>query len=111
MEAAADPSFVIIKEAINSSNPSKLCAATIDLFASILASEAGNLAVKFLATGGVYLAGGVAVHTLRVIEKPAFMQRFKRKGRFAEFMGRIPIHVVVTPAGLAGAAEYGLSNS
>jgi glucokinase len=110
IDAAADPSVVIIKEAINSPNPSKLCAATIDLFASILASEAGNLAVKVLATGGVYLAGGVAVHTLRVIEEPAFMQRFKRKGRFAEFMGRIPIHVVVTPAGLAGAAACGLSS-
>ena len=110
VDAAADPSVVIINEAINSPNPSKLCAATIDLFASILASEAGNLAIKFLATGGVYLAGGVAVHTLRVIEESAFMQRFKRKGRFAEFMGRIPIHVVVTPAGLAGAAACGLSN-
>jgi glucokinase len=36
------------------------------------------------------------------------MQRFKRKGRFAELMGSMPIHVVVSPAGLAGAAAYGL---
>ena len=80
-------------------HPSGLCAATIDCFVSILASEAANLALKFLATGGVYLAGGVAAHTLPLIQKPVFMQRFKRKGRFTELMERTPIHVVVTPAG------------
>jgi glucokinase len=111
VDAASDPSVVIINEALESNAPSKLCAATIDLFVSILASEAGNLAIKVLATGGVYVAGGVAVHTLRVIKAPAFLQRFKRKGRFAELMSRIPIHVVVSPAGLAGAAAFGLENS
>jgi glucokinase len=111
IDSAADPTVVIVDQALDPANPSKLCAATIDLFVSILASEAGNLALKFLATGGVYLAGGVALHTLQVIKEPVFMQRFNRKGRFAEFMGRIPIHVVVTPAGLAGAAAYGLGNA
>jgi glucokinase len=111
IESARDRSVVIIEQAFDAANPSKLCAATIDLFASILASEAGNLAVKFLATGGVYLAGGVAVHTLPAIKEPAFFQRFKRKGRFADLMGRIPIHVVVTPAAIAGAAAYGLENA
>jgi len=109
--SAGDPSVVIINQAAEPGNRSKLCAATVDLFVSILAGEAGNIAMKFLATGGVYIAGGVAVHTLRVIKQPDFMQRFKRKGRFAELMGRIPIHVVVTPAGLAGAAACGLENS
>ena len=111
IDSAGDPSVVIINQALDPTNPSKLCAATIDLFVSILGSEAGNLAVKFLATGGVYIAGGVAVHTLQAIQQPAFMQHFKRKGRFAELMGRIPINVVVTPAGLAGAAACGLENS
>jgi glucokinase len=90
---------------------SKLCAATVDMFVSILAAEAGNLAVKVMATGGVYVAGGVAVHTLAVLKQAAFMESFKRKGRFADLMGRIPIHVIVSPAGLAGAAAYGLKNS
>jgi glucokinase len=111
IDAPGDPSVVIINHALDPTNPSKLCAATIDLFVSILANEASNLAIKVLATGGVYLAGGVAVHTLRVIKTPAFLQRFKCKGRFAELMGRIPIHVVVSPAGLAGAAAFGLENS
>jgi glucokinase len=110
IDAAGDPTFVIVNQAIDPSNPSKLCAETIDLFLSILANEAGNLAVKFLATGGVYLAGGVAVNTLRVIQRPAFMQGFKHKGRFTELMGRIPVHVMVSSAGLAGAAACGLEN-
>jgi glucokinase len=109
--AAGDPSVVIINHGVAPENPSKLCAATMDLFASILAAEAGNLAVKFLATGGVYVAGGVAVHALALIKQPAFLERFKRKGRFADLVGRIPLHVVVAPAGLAGAAACGLENS
>jgi glucokinase len=109
--SAADPSFVIINQAVSPENTSKLCTATIDMFVSILAAEAGNLAVKFLATGGVYVAGGVATHILQIIRQPAFMERFKRKGRFADLLGRIPMHVVVTPAGLVGAAACGLENS
>jgi glucokinase len=111
MASAGDPSFVIINQAVDADNRSKLCAATLDLFVSILASEAGNLAVKVLSTGGVYVAGGVAVHTLRLIENPTFMEHFKRKGRFADLMGRIPVHVIVAPAGLAGAAAYGLEKA
>src|SRR5262249_46677719 len=86
----------------------ELCAAKINMFVSILAAEAANLAVKVLATGGVYIAGGVAVHTLPLLKQPAFMESFTRKGRFADLMSRIPIHVVTSPAGLAGAAAYGL---
>lgn len=104
IDTAADPSVVIINPAVDPTNRSKLCAETLGLLVSILGSEAGNLAAKFLATGGVYLAGGVAVHALQAIKQPDFLERFKRKGRFAELMSRIPIHVVVTPAGLAGAA-------
>jgi len=106
--SAVDPSFVIIDQAVDPGSRSKLCAATIELFVSILASEASNLAVKVLATGGVYVAGGVAVHTMHLLEQPTFMQRFKRKGRFSDLMGRIPVHVIVASAGLAGAAAYGL---
>ena len=108
MAAAGDPSFVIINHALGPSDVSQLCAETVDLFVSILASEAGNLAVKVLATGGVYVAGGVVVHTLAALQRPGFMESFKRKGRFAELMSRIPIHAVVSQAALAGAAAYGL---
>jgi glucokinase len=106
--AAGDPSVTIIQHAFDSGSPSELCAATIDIFVSILASEAANLAVKVLATGGVHLAGGVTVHMLPAVQRPAFMQSFKRKGRFAELMARIPIHVVLSLPGLTGAAACAL---
>jgi len=110
IDSARDQTAAIIAHAFDGANTSKLCAATVDMFVSILAAEAGNVAVKALATGGVYIAGGVAVHTLAALKEPAFMQSFKRKGRFADLMARIPIRVVISPAGLAGAAAYGLKN-
>jgi len=106
--SAADPSAVIIGHAASSDNHSELCAATIEMFAGILASEASNLALKVLATGGMYLAGGVVVHAMAAIQAPGFMRSFTRKGRFVELMSRIPIHAVVSHAGLAGAAACGL---
>jgi glucokinase len=108
--AARDPSPTIIKFALDPARPSALCAATLDILISILGDEAGNLALKVLATGGVYLAGGIARHVLPALKGQPFMQSFTRKGRFAELMAHIPIHVIVTRAALAGAALYGLEN-
>ena len=112
IDAAQDRTAAIVAHASGSdAKPSKLCAATVDMFVSILAAEAANVVVKILATGGIYVAGGVAVHTLGALKQRAFMQSFRRKGRFAELMAQIPIHVIVSPAGLAGAAAYGLKKS
>ena len=108
--AARDPSPAIIKFGLDPAQPSVLCAATLDILTSILGDEAGNLALKVLATGGVYLAGGIATHVLPILESQRFMQAFTRKGRFSELMARMPIHVIVTRAALAGAAGYGLEN-
>lgn len=108
--AAHDPSPAIIRFGLNPAQPSALCAATLDILISILGDEAGNLALKVLATGGVYLAGGIATHVLPALESPRFMHAFTRKGRFAEMMTRMPIHVIVTRAALAGAAGCGLEN-
>jgi glucokinase len=110
IDTAADPTAEIVNHGL-AANPSRLCAETIDMFVSILASEAGNLALKVLATGGLYIAGGVAVHTLRAIQGATFMQNFKNKGRFAELMGRMPVHVMISPAGIAGAAACGLNSA
>jgi glucokinase len=75
-----------------------------------MGSEAGNLALKVLAVGGVYLAGGVAVH-LRPVLKSRFLRSFRQKGRFAEVMGRIPVYLMTGKVGIAGAAAYGLSKA
>jgi glucokinase len=106
--SAKDRTKVIVSAAVDPDNPSELCQATIEMFASILASEAGNLVLKVLATGGIYMAGGVALHVLGELQKPRFMEVFTRKGRFTDLMGRIPIHVITTRAALLGAATYGL---
>jgi glucokinase len=108
--AAHDPTPVIIRFGLDLGHPSALCAATLDTLISILGDEAGNFALKVLATGGVYLAGGIATHVLPALKGQRFIQAFTRKGRFAELMARIPIHVIMTRAALTGAASYGLEN-
>ena len=108
--SATDRTAAITNSAVDQHNPSKLCRTTVDTFVSILASEAANLALKVLATGGIYLAGGIPLHILRVLEEPGFVECFNWKGRFAQLMERIPVHVILTRAALVGAATYGLES-
>lgn len=108
--SAKDHTKVIVEAALDPKHPSELCQETVKMLVSILASEAGNLALKVLATGGVYIAGGVALHLLNALQEPRFMQTFSRKGRFKDLMERIPIHVITTRAALVGAATFGLES-
>jgi glucokinase len=108
--SAKDPTPIITNAALDPSHPSKLCEATIEVFISILASETANLAIKVFATGGIYLAGGIPLHILNLLERPAFMECFKRKGRFAQLMERTPVHVILNHAALVGSAAYGLES-
>jgi glucokinase len=85
----------IVEAAFDPQHPSELCLATVDLLVSILASEAGkilaseagNLALKVVATGGVYLAGGIALHLVKLLPKPQFVQTFTRKGPLQRLNG------------------------
>src|SRR5215469_9122997 len=108
--SAKDHTKAIVEAAFDPHHPSELCRATVDLLVSILASEAGNLALKVLATGGVYLAGGIALHLVKLLQKPEFVETFTRKGRFQELMERMPIHIITTRAALLGAATFGLQS-
>lgn len=108
--SAKDHTKAIVEAAVDPHNPSELCHATVEMLASILASEAANLALKVLATGGVYLAGGVALHLVKLLQEPRFVQAFTRKGRFKDLMTRIPIHIITTRAALVGAATFGLQS-
>ena len=78
------------------------------MFVSVLGAEAGNLALKVLATGGVYLGGGIPRRILPKLQTGRFMEAFVNKGRFSAMMSRIPVYVVLTQAALTGAARYGL---
>ena len=106
--SSTDRTKAIVEGGLDARNPSELCRTTIEVFVSILASEAGNLALKVLATGGIYLAGGVALHLLTALLEPGFRQVFTRKGRFEDLMKRMPIHVITARAALVGAATVGL---
>jgi len=107
---ADDPTPVIVNGALSSERPCGLCRAALGAFVAILAAEAGNLALKVLATGGVYLGGGIPPRILNLLtEDNSFMRSFTRKGRMAELLVDFPVRVITNPrAALLGAAAYGL---
>ncbi|MCB0083009.1 MAG: glucokinase, partial [Caldilineaceae bacterium] len=87
---------------------SSLCRQTLELFLGILGSEAGNMALKVLATGGVYLGGGIPPRILAALQQPTFMQAFLNKGRLSTVLQEMPVHVILNPkAALLGAAYHG----
>ena len=103
-----DPTRVIVRTALDADKPSPLSKATLEAFALILGTEAGNLTLKLLATGGVYLGGGIPPRILPLLKTEQFERAFRSKGRLSELMDRIPVHVILnTKAALLGAAYYG----
>ncbi len=108
---AKDPTPIIVESALQSPKADALCVATLETFVEILGAEAGNVALKVLATGGVYLAGGIPPRILPALADGRFMAAFTRKGRFSDLMARIPVHVVVQRAALLGAAYHGLQRA
>lgn len=109
LAAAADVVPVIIGAALDREKQSELCSATLRLFVSILGAEAGNFALKVLATGGVYLGGGIPPRILPALNEGTFLQAFCNKGRFKELLSKVPVHVIVNQkAPLLGVAYYAL---
>jgi glucokinase len=109
LAGAADPTPVIVQAALDSARPCELCTATLGTFVSILGTEAGNVALKVMATGGVYLGGGIPPRILPALHDRRFMQAFQNKGRMAPLLARIPVHVILNPqVALLGAAYHGL---
>jgi glucokinase len=87
------------------------CVEALSLFASIYGAEAGNLALKFFSVGGVFVGGGIAPKLLSKLQDGAFMRGFTEKGRYADLMRSIPVHVAQNSrAPLIGAAQYALLN-
>jgi glucokinase, proteobacterial type len=79
---------------------------TFAIFVDIYGAEAGNMALRLLARGGVYLAGGVAAKNVGQFTDGRFMQAFLRKGRFQQILAAIPVYLVTNPnVGLLGAGE------
>ena len=99
-----DPAAVISNAAIEGSCP--LAAKALDVWISVYGAEAGNLALKVMATGGLFLAGGISPKILPKLTGPLFMQTFADKGRLRPLLEAIPVQVVTNDrAGLIGAAR------
>lgn len=105
-----DPAAAISRSAMEGS--CELCVQALDLFVSIYGAEAGNLALKLMATGGVYLGGGIAPKILPKLMSPLFMQSFLSKGRMQALLEGMPVRVIVNDkTALMGAARCALAKS
>ncbi len=103
--AVEDPAAVVAEVALR--GKADLCVKALDLFVSVYGAEAGNLALKALATGGVYLGGGIAPKILQKLRDGTLMKAFVDKGRFSELMSRIPVRIILNEkVALSGAAHY-----
>jgi len=109
LAATDDPTPLIVNVALNAERRCELCHAAIEIFISALGAEAGNLALKVMATGGIYLGGGIPPRIISLLNDGSFMESFTNKGRFSEMVSRIPVHVILnSKIALIGAAFYGL---
>lgn len=82
----------------------------LDVFLSVYGSEAGNLALRVVALGGIYIGGGIASKLGDLFTNGVFMKSFLEKDRMQDFMPQIPVRVVLNDrTGLLGAAQYALA--
>jgi glucokinase len=109
IEAAPDRNAAIGEFGL--SGRSAAAESALNLFASLYGAEAGNLALKCLAVGGVYVCGNIAARMLSVLDRGGFHRAFVDKGRFTPLMERIPLAVVLDgDVGLAGATRVAMGS-
>jgi glucokinase len=94
---------------VGMANQDPQCVKALELFCSLYGAEAGNMALKCVAVGGVYIGGGIAPKLLPALQSGNFLRAFVDKGRFREFLEGIDVQVALNPrAPLLGAAHYAL---
>ncbi len=102
--ASGDASAAISQAAL--ANKSPLCESALKMFVAIYGAEAGNVALRMMATAGIFIGGGIAVKIASELKRPAFMSAFTAKGRMREMMEKIPVRIVMNDsAALYGAAR------
>jgi glucokinase len=107
--AHTDPAAAISRAALDGA--CGLCEQALDLFVSVFAAEAGNLALKIMSTGGVYLGGGIAPKMLAKLSGPLFMHAFVGKGRMQPLLEAMPVKVITNDkTALMGAARCAAAN-
>lgn len=106
----ADPAAVIVRHGLAGTD--RACEHAVELFTSLLGAHAGNLALTVLATGGVYVAGGIAPRMVDKLRTGPFLGSFRDKGRLSGFVERVPVHVITNgDVGLLGAAAVAANGS
>jgi len=106
----ADAAAAISCAALDGSN--RLAEQALDLWISVYGAEAGNLALKAMATGGIFLSGGISPKILPKLTGPLFMGAFLDKGRLRSLLETIPVQVITNDkAGLLGAARCAAARS
>ena len=102
-----DPPAAISAAGLEGKAP--IASQALDIFVSVYAAEAGNVALNYLSTAGLYIGGGIAPKILHKLQEPAFMKTFSAKGRMQGLLESIPVRVVLNQqAGLIGAARCAL---
>jgi glucokinase len=100
-----DPNAVIGE--LGEAGTSELCVKALDIFVSAYGAEAGNLALKILATGGMYVGGGIAPKLVKKMQDGTFMKAFTDKGRLSDLLVQTPVRLILeSRAALMGAAAY-----
>ncbi len=110
LEAAADRAATIALA--GSRGEAAICAQALEMFLSVYGAAAGNLALMALATGGLYIGGGIAPKLVDALPTSGFMAAFTDKGRFSGLLAQIPVQVILEPrTALYGAAARALRQS
>lgn len=108
-QMAAAPDAPALISRLAAEGKAAICDQTMKMFVSIYGAQTGNVALAFMATGGIFLGGSVAAKNLSLMKNPIFMQSYLDKGRMASLLKEMPITIVLNDdAGLIGAARYTL---
>jgi len=106
--SADDPPRAIAQAGL--AGGSGACGEALRLFVAVYGAQAGNLALQVMASGGIYLGGGIAPAILPALSRAEFLDAFLDKGRFREFLAEVPVRVILDDtAALLGAARYALA--
>lgn len=106
LASTGDAPALISELAITKKVP--ICDRTLSIFVSVLGSETGNCALKFLSSGGIYVAG-IAAKIISKMQEPLFMEAFLNKGRMRALLQEMPVKIVLNDdSGLIGAARFTL---
>lgn len=109
LSTVTDPAPVIIQAAVDADHSCRLCQSALDVFIHALGAEAGNMALNLMASGGVYLGGGIPPRIIAALQRGSFMDAFRCKGRMSELLQRMPVRVIMNPrAVLLGAARHAM---